>query len=440
MEEKVNIRRVALFVLCRTEAAGQYSNLALDSAISRTGVSGSDRGFLTNLVYGVTERKLTLDYIINSMASIPPSKIESETRNILRMGLYQLLYLDRIPCHAAINESVSLAGKRSKGFVNALLRNFMRADKRFALPEREKDFPKYLSVKYSVSYELCGRFCRDFGKEKAESVISAMNENPNLTLRVNTLKISREKMLQKLSEQGISAEETRLSPYGIRLCEGVSYSEIPGESEGLWIVQDEASQICTEVLGANENETVIDACACPGGKSFGTAMCMGNTGKIYSFDLHENKLSLIERGADRLGIDIIETACRDGRIYDEALSETADRLLCDVPCSGLGVIAKKPDIRYKSLSDIDRLPEIQLEIAENCLGYLKKGGIMVYSTCTLLPAENEENVKRLLSAHSELETVPFDIGGVCAEDGMLTLYPDTHGTDGFFIAKLRKKF
>ena len=437
--DKINVRKVALTVLDRIEAAGQYSNIALDTAINRSGVKGADRALLTTLVYGVIENKITLDYCIDKMASLPPSKIEASVRNALRMGIYQLAFLDRVPDHAAINESVSLVGRRSKGFVNAMLRNFARGDRAMPLPEKETGAVKYLSVKYSVSEGICDRFCRDFGAERAEEIIAAMNEQPGITLRVNTLKISREMMLERLSDAGILSEKTRYSEVGIRLSAKNAYSEIVGNDEGLWFVQDEASQICAAVLGAMPGETVIDACACPGGKSFSISMLMENKGIVKSFDLHDNKLSLVRSGAERLGISIIETAERDGRKFDRALEGVADRILVDVPCSGLGVMAKKPDIRYKDMKDIHRLPEIQLDIAENGLRYLKRGGIMVYSTCTLLPAENEDNIKKLLELHPEIESVPFEIGDTVAENGMITLYPDKHGTDGFFIAKLKKK-
>lgn len=437
MENKINIRKVALTVLDRIEAAGQYSNIALDTAIERSGISGSDRALLTTLVYGVIERKITLDHLINERASLPPSKIEKSVRNALRLGLYQLAFLHKIPDHAAINESVNLVSKRSKGFVNAMLRTFVREGKAISLPDRE-DMVKYLSVKYSVCEDVCCRFMSDFGIEQAEALISAMNEQPPITLRVNTLKISREALMEKLKNAGISAEKTKYSDVGIRLTEKTAYSDIPGEDDGLWFVQDEASQLCASVSGAKRGDRIIDACACPGGKSFSAAMCMENEGTLKAFDLHENKLSLVRKGAERLGIGIIEIAEKDGRVFDENLSEWADRIILDVPCSGLGIMAKKPDIRYKNMKDSDRLPDIQLEIAENCLRYLKKGGIMIYSTCTVLPAENENNVQRLLRKHPELETVPFEAGGISSSEGMLTLYPHEHGCDGFFIAKLRK--
>ncbi len=436
MENKINVRRVALMVLDRIEAAKRYSNIALDAAIEQSGVAGADRGLLTTLVYGVIERKITLDYQIDKMASLPPSKIEASVRNALRLGLYQLVNLDRIPDHAAINESVELVGKRSKGFVNALLRSFVRAEKKIRLPD-EDNITKYLSVKYSVSEEICERFCRDMGRERTEAIFLAMNEAPHMTLRVNTLKTSREELLSLLAENGIDAEKTVFSAVGIKFSGRTPYSLIPGEADGLWFVQDEASQLCATVLGAEKGDVIIDCCAAPGGKSFSIAMEMGNEGEIRSFDLHENKLSLIRRGAERLGIHIIKAEAKDGRKFDGSLEGTADKILCDVPCSGLGVIAKKPDIRYKELSDIDRLPEIQLSVAENNLRYLKKGGIMVYSTCTVLPSENRENIKILMDKHPELSLMPFEVGEI-KSDGMITLYPDKHGSDGFFIAKLRK--
>ena len=439
MAEKQNIRSLALSLLCRMEAAGQYANIALDTAVHRADVQDSDRALLTVLLYGVTERKITLDYIIDSLSSVPPSKIERTTRNILRMGLYQLIFLDRVPSHAAVSESVNLASKRSKGFVNALLREFLRKDKKFDLPDREKDNLLYLSVKYSVPAELCGLFSDIFGTERTESLFAAMNKNPPLTLRTNTEKITRDKLLSLLKEAGIRATATSYSSFGINLAENIPYSSVPGAKEGLWHVQDEASQICTEICGVKPGDTVIDACSCPGGKSFSLAELMNNKGHIYSFDLHENKLSLVRCGAERLGINIIETAEKDGRIFDMSLSERADAVLCDVPCSGLGVLAKKPEIRYKPIETTLRLPEIQYEIAENCLRYVKSGGVLIYSTCTLLPRENEEVVRRLLSAHPELETTDFELSSLRSKDGMLTLYPDVHGFDGFFIAKLRKK-
>ena len=218
----------------------------------------------------------------------------------------------------------------------------------------------------------------------------------------------------------------------------VAFSALPGFDEGYFFVQDEASQICVEALGATEGELLVDTCSCPGSKSFGSAIKMKNKGEICSFDLHQSKLKLIDSGAERLGIDIITAAVRDGRSPDESLIGKADRVLCDVPCSGLGVVAKKPEIRYKDLSELARLPEIQYAILEASISYLKVGGVLVYSTCTVLPEENEENVEKFLAAHPEFEPLDFTVGKKCSTRGMLNLAPDKDGTDGFFVAKMRK--
>lgn len=436
MENKANARRIALDVIERIEGAGQYSNIALDTALRRNDLTASDKALVTALVYGTVENKIKFDYIIDSMASIPPSKIERTTRNILRMALYQLTSLEKIPAHAAINEAVNLASKRSKGFVNALLRNFLRTEMKYELPA---DPTGRLSVKYSVPAELCEAVLRDYGQDRIENILSGLCRTRGLDLRVNTLKISRPELLEKLGEAGIEATASELSPFGIRLSDTVSVRDIPGFDEGLWYVQDTASQLTSLILDPVAGETVIDCCACPGGKSFSAAISMENRGSLYAFDLHENKLSLIEKSAERLGIDVIKTAALDGKSGDEALFGMADRVICDVPCSGYGVIAKKPEIRYKKLSDSAALPEIQLAIAETAAKYLKSGGVMVYSTCTVLKRENEAVVRELLSRHPELVPLDFSVGDIKSKDGMFTFLPDRLDCDGFFAARLQKR-
>ena len=432
----MNVRKLALELLDKTEKAGQYSNIAIDNAIKKYGLDTQDSSFLCILVYGVIERKLTLDYITDKLSSIPPSKIELTTRNIIRMGLYQLIYLDRIPPHAAINESVELSGKRSQGFVNAILRNYQRKSEEIKVPSKEDAPAKYLSVKYSFPEALCEKFTGIFGLEKAENIFAAFCREPSMTLRVNTLKTSKEDFLNALNEKGISASPAPLSPCGVKV-EGASVADL-GINEGLCFVQDEASQLCVLALGAKEGDRVLDICSCPGSKSFGSAIEMGNKGEIRSFDLHENKLSLVKSGAQRLGISIIETDARDGRNFDPSLENYADKIICDVPCSGFGVMAKKPEIRYKSIEESAGLPKIQYDILCNSSRYLKVGGVMVYSTCTLFPEENQQNVEKFLAEHQNFEPCNFNIGKISSENGMLTLNPHDHGTDGFFIAKLRK--
>ena len=434
-------REVAFKVLKDAEKNRTYSNIAVDRVLSRSELLGADRGLVTAIVMGVVERKLTLDAIISSLSQ-KGEQTDSDARVLLRMGIYQLYFLDRIPDHAAVNETVALAPKRLRGFINAVLREFLRRRESGRLeslfPSREEDMLGYLSVKYSFPKDVCAEFIKIYGTERTEVIFEKFNSAPPLTLRINTLKISRDDYSGRLRESGI---DFRLSDRleNAVLLDGVAYNELPGVDEGWFFIQDEASQICVEALGAESGETIVDVCSCPGSKSFGSAIRMANEGKIYSFDLHKSKLPLIEKNAERLGISIIGTAERDGRTPDESLFGRADRVLCDVPCSGLGVIAKKPEIRYKSISEFERLPEIQYEILSASARYVRKGGILVYSTCTVLPRENRENVERFLSEHKEFEAVDFRVGELRSAGGMLSLSPDRDGTDGFFVAKMRRK-
>lgn len=428
---KINARTLALEVLTRCENGG-YSNIALDTVIKRNDLSPSDRALMTALIYGVIERKITLDYIISSLSSIPNSKIEKDTRNILRMGLYQLIYMRKIPVHAALNETVNLANKRSKGFVNAILRSYLREGDKIKLPDAS-DQVKYLSVTYSVGESLAEALLKAYSFNDCKNMLNAFSQIAPITLRVNNLKTTRENILSELE----GAVKTDFSPDGIIL-ENAAVSELDCLKDGRVTVQDEASQICVRALGAEKGDTVFDVCACPGSKSFGAAMTMENEGEILAFDIHENKLSLVKKGAERLGISIISTRAHDARKPIKELFGKADKIICDVPCSGFGVISKKPEIRYKDVKESEALPKIQYDILENVSNYLKVGGTLVYSTCTILPDENENNVNKFLENHKNFALVPFNVGALEVDGGMITLLPHTHHTDGFFVAKLEK--
>ena len=348
-------------------------------------------------------------------------------RTLLRLGVYQLTYLDRVPDHAAVNETVNMAQKRSRGFVNAILRAHIRNGKKIPVLDREKDTVGYLSVKYSFCPALCRKFIESFGLERTEALFAAFGETPDLTLRTNTLRISRKELIQKIEGQGIHALPTKESEVGIRVCDKSPVTELYGFSEGLFFVQDEASQLCVKALDARAGMKVLDACACPGSKSFGAAIDMQNEGSVLSCDLHKNKLSLVESGAARLGISILATEERDARNTNQEWVGTFDRVLCDVPCSGFGVFAKKPELRYKDPAASEALPDIQLAILKSASQYVKFGGKLVYSTCTLLLQENEQNVSRFLGENNDF---------VLKEQR--TLYPDADGTDGFFYAVLER--
>lgn len=439
---KVSARAAAYRSLMLCERDGKYSNLEIDSAIKRFSLDGAERGLFCALVYGVIERRITLDYIIGRLSARPVESLDAEVRTLLRMGLYQLIYMDRIPESAAVNETVALSKRnapRAAAFINAVLRGFLRTYGKNSLPYPDRlDMTEYLSVRYSCSPDVVKIFTSCFND--AEAVLSAFETQPDITLRVNTLRHQREEIIAKLNGEEISAEPTRYSPFGIRLT-GKSLNQRISEliSQGSVYIQDEASQIAVLAADPKPDTVVLDTCSCPGGKSFGAAMLMKNRGEIRSFDLHKNKLSLVEKGAKRLGIDIITTSEKNGSVFSKELVECADTVICDVPCSGLGVIAKKPEIRYKTAEEISRLPEIQYAILSNVSKYVKRGGVLCYSTCTLNRSENDEVVHKFMSMTDEFEMCDFSVSSLSSNKGMLVMSPDLHKTDGFFVAKMKRK-
>lgn len=425
-------RRLAFELLQKLEKNDQFSNIALDRALGKEEMSDADKGLVSALFYGVTEKRITLDYNISLLSARPMADIDLETLTALRLGIYQLAYMDRIPAHAAINETVGLCKKRASGFVNAVLRSFTRINE-LKYPDETADPVRYLSVRYSICGSLAKRMLLTFGSEQAKNILEGFDRVPDTTISVNTTKISRDELAKKIQ----NATPTRISSVGLRVKGSVR--ELYGFDEGLFFVQDEASQICVSALGARSGDRVLDICACPGSKTFGAAISMNNEGSITAFDLHAKKLPLITAGAERLGLNIIETQQCDGRNYLPELKGIADRIICDVPCSGFGVLWKKPELRYKDPAESEALPDIQLNILKNVCSYLKEGGVLVYSTCTVFPEENEENVKRFLCEHKDFSLTPFSVGELDFPDGYGTLYPHKNGTDGFFIARLTKK-
>ncbi len=432
MNNKINDpRRLALELLKKLENSKQFSNIALDKALESAELSAADKRLASALFYGVIERRITLDYRISELSDRPLSEIDTHTLAALRLGLYQLSFMSKIPPHAAINETVALCPRRTSGFVNAVLRAHLRKGET-VLPNRDSAPAEHLSIAYSVGLPLCEKFISVFGFDKTESLFKSLSSPPRTTVRANTLRISREELAERID----GAELTEISPVGLRVSGAVR--ELYGFDEGLFFVQDEASQICVEALDAKRGMKLMDICACPGSKSFGAAISMENRGEVFSFDLHAKKLSLILSGASRLGLDIIKVAEQDGRKPLDEHTESADRVLCDVPCSGFGVLGKKPELRYKDPLESASLPDIQLAILENACRYVKPDGVLVYSTCTVFPEENEQNVQRFLAKHKEFSLLPFSVGSLDVPTGYITLLPDQTPTDGFFIAKLKK--
>lgn len=427
-KNKQTARSAALDSLIAVERDGRYTNLEINSAIEKSALSKEDKALYTRLVYGVTERKITLDYIISQYSKTPLDQLDEDVKCALRLGFYQLLYMDRIPDHAAVGETAGLVTGSRTSFVNAVLRTFLRADKKYRMPDEADKFA-YLSVKHSVPEGLVKFFAESVGEDELDELLASMNREPHIGLRVNTLRIT--------PEEAASCVNGTISSLVPDVVLAESFDEIvrDGVEKGLWFVQDEASRVTSLAVRAESGETVVDTCACPGGKSFSMAVDMHNEGTLYSFDLHKNKLPLIEKGAEKLGITIIRTEARDARKPAELLIGKADRVLCDAPCSGLGVLAKKPDIRYKNLDDIARLPEIQYGVLCGASEYVKSGGTLVYSTCTINKKENEEVVKKFLENHADftLGTDPL------LPDGMRTFLPHKDHCDGFFAAKMTRK-
>lgn len=433
MTKETTPRAAAAASLLSWEKNARFANLEIHASLADSSLSAADRALYTTLVYGVIERAVTLDHIIAQLSARPAEEIDAQTRCALRLGLYQLTYLDRIPPHAAVSESVNLAPARARGFVNALLRTYLRGGCTFALPE---DKTERMAVEFGVPVPLCAFWCSRYGEQTTRNLLGALTVHPPVTLRVNPMKTTVEEQLSRHADD--RAAVCPLSPDMITLESAASIAE--GIAEGLYFVQDPASRLCVRALGAQPGELVIDTCAAPGGKTLSAALDMQNRGRIIAFDLHENKLSLIRRTAASLGITILETAARDARTPDPTLIGRADRVLCDAPCSGLGVIAKKPDIRYKSLDSVAALPAVQYEILCGAAQYVRPGGTLVYSTCTLNPEENERVASRFLAEHSEFAAADFDLGAAgTSQDGMRTFWPQCDGTDGFFTAKMIRK-
>jgi 16S rRNA (cytosine967-C5)-methyltransferase len=432
-------RQAALTVLERCRRNQSYSDAMLSSVLDSGLQEAKDRALTSKLCYGVLQNIFLLDYYIDWVAE--GKKIEPKVRDILRISAYQLIFLDRIPPHAAVSEGVELCKicghSRASGFVNAVLRKL--AENRENLPEIPGDNKaKYLSIKYSVPVPLAELFISEFGGDFAEQILIANNAEVPVTVQVNTLKITAEQLCRSLNKRGISCRVGTMLEDCLVVDSG-NVTCFPEYESGMFFVQDCAARLSILAAAPKSGDHVLDACAAPGGKSFAAAIAMKNTGSILSCDLHENKLRLIFEGADRLGLTVICCEEMDATSPKKELTGQFDLVIADVPCSGLGVIRKKPDIRFKDLSQIEQLPKIQLEILEGVSACVKPGGTLLYSTCTILKRENESVVQRFLAAHSEFSAEAFELPGIGpVPEGMVTLFPHLHGTDGFFICKLRR--
>lgn len=417
-----------------------YSNIALSSALNSSALSPQDKRLVSRLFYGVIERKLTLDHVVSKYSKKSPDKLDIEVLIVLRIGLYQLLYMDKIPDNAAVNGSVELvkANRKSSasGFVNAVLRGFIRDGKRIEFPS---DRIERLSVENSCPVWLVKKLISEYGEENAVSLIRLDSGPPPIAIRVNTTLTESEKLVKRLADEGVTADICSILPNCLLIHGTGNVEQLSAFKEGLFHVQDLSSQLCAEALGAVSGDVVLDMCSAPGGKSFTIAEIMGNKGSLFAYELHKKRADLVAEGAARLKLDIIKAAENNASVYSDNIP-TADKILCDVPCSGLGVIRRKPEIKYKKESDLERLPEIQLSILETSAKYLREGGELIYSTCSVSRSENDEVVDKFLERNPQFMELSFlENMGKPFGKGRVTVFPKDFGSDGFFICKFRKK-
>ena len=410
-----NSRLTAFEILCSVFRDNAYSNIALDKALKNV---GKDKSFISNLVNGVVERKLTLDYILDKYLE---GKTKIKVKIILYLGAYQLYFMDRVPASAAINESVELAKQVGvayyKNLINAVLH---RIDENRINIDDIEDF----SIRFSCPQNLINMWNKAYGEESTLKILSAINSKPPVYAVPNPLYVEPEECLYELNNSGIEGE---ISNNVIRITSSFDLSECKPFADGLFHIEDLSSYNCAVSLGAKENEKIIDVCSAPGGKAFTIAEMMKNTGVVYACDLYEHRVKLIEQGGERLGLKNITASINDATVYNPQF-ENADRVLCDVPCSGFGIIRRKPEIRYKNLDSIKELPEIQFNILSVSSRYLKAGGRLVYSTCTLNKRENENVVQRFLESNESFEMIEEK-----------TTFPSFDGGDGFYHAVLERK-
>ncbi|MCL1823978.1 MAG: 16S rRNA (cytosine(967)-C(5))-methyltransferase RsmB [Oscillospiraceae bacterium] len=432
-------RKTVLELLIRMEQSGAYSNIILDNTFSRDKLAPRDKAFAAALFYGVLERKMTLDFLIRAYSEIEFDKLSCETVQILRMGFYQLLYMDSVPENAAVNESADISDRSSKGFINAILRNFIRDD--MVIDTSGLSDEAKLSVEYSCPKWLIKKWTAAFGEETTLEILKGTLGRPPVYLRVNTLKFQTPDVIAALIKEKFDVKTNAVLDDCIEL-ERIGDKSIElsdAYRKGMFHVQDISSQLCCKLTRPGFNQTVIDLCAAPGGKSFTMAQMMNNRGKLISCDLYSGKLSLIENGAKRLGLEVIKPFQNDALIYNSNFPQ-ADTVLCDLPCSGLGVIRRKPEIKYKPMKTLEGLPETQRKILSAAAAYVKPNGSLIYSTCTLNPDENEAVADDFQLEHPEFSPyiVPVGIAGI-PDASRYNLFPHITGGDGFFIAIFRRK-
>lgn len=441
----MDAREAAMLALNACQRQGGWSDGALKKQLSAAELSGRDAALATQLCFGVLQNQMLLDFYLAKFSNIPLKRMEGKVVQTLRLGAYQMLFLTRIPHSAAVNSAVALVkahckNPRAAGMVNGILRSMERSLQNMpVIPQG--DPVAYLSTLYSHPEWLVKEFILSLGEEETAQLLAADNSQPPTAVMVNTTRTTVEALKAMLEADHVEAEPHPWLENCLLLSRTGDLERMEAFQQGLFYVQDPASRLSVLAAGAKPGMRVLDCCAAPGGKSFAAAIAMENQGEIVSCDLHPHKKKLIQAGADRLGLTIITPKTADGKVFRPEWERAFDLVLVDAPCSGLGVIRKKPDIRYKDPAPLADLPAVQLDILRNAARYVRPGGTLMYSTCTLLYRENGEVVETFLAENkaykAEAFTLPGPVGPV--QSGSVTLWPHRHGTDGFFISKMRRE-
>ncbi|WP_420807126.1 16S rRNA (cytosine(967)-C(5))-methyltransferase RsmB [Bacillus coahuilensis] len=438
-----NVREAALEVLEQVEKNQSYSNLLLNHTIEKYEIKGPDVGLLTELTYGSIQRKMTLDYYLKPFIR---KKVENWVRLLLHLSLYQMLYLDRVPERAAIHEAVEIDKKRGHKGIAGLVNGILRSIQREGVPclDEISNEEERISIETSHPLWLVNRWSKQFGREKTRSMCETNVQAPLQSARTNLTKATRDEVLNMLQDEGLDVRTSEMIPEGIVSLKG-NLAKSKAYKEGYITVQDESSMAVAYALDLQKEQMILDACAAPGGKTTHIAERLNNTGVVEALDLHKHKVALIKQNADRLQLTNVTTHTLDSRKANELFKEECfDRILVDAPCSGLGVVRRKPDIKYaKNEKDLNSLQRIQLEILNRVAPLLKKGGILVYSTCTVDQIENDGTVQQFLKEHHDFEpahlNTPEALQAFKQEDYKLQIFPQDFGGDGFFISSFRKK-
>jgi 16S rRNA (cytosine967-C5)-methyltransferase len=435
--QNVNARKLAYKILMSLEESREVSDKVINDYLKKNILDKRDENLVRKIVYGCLENKLLLNYYIGKVATQPFSKLDQEIIYILQIGMYQILFLDKIPDSAAVNESVKIAKKvnfKTSGFVNGVLRSFIRQKDQLGISQ--EDLIEYLSITYSYPKWLVNYFIDLYGQKHTEDIFKFNKKPPVLSIRVNTLKTTRDNLLSDLEGLGMSVELSNLTDAGILInnLNGLSVDNLDLFKEGYFYIQDDASILVSEILKPQEGEKVLDVCAAPGGKSTHMAQLMNDHGFLLARDISTKKLSYIDENIKRLGIQSIQTETFDATIFDQEHSGYFDKVLVDAPCSGLGIIRRKPEIKYsRSIEDIKSITNLQYKILEESAKLLKSGGSLVYSTCTVGTLENQDVINKFLSKHENFDIIKID------DKDYLQILPGDYASDGFFICKLIKK-